>query len=131
MGGAPGAAEEGLRRLREAELDVLRPDDRARGHHLRAALRPLPGAEQRAPERHAGGLAGRESLADEVHALAYLDLAGRHVEHLHELGRRLPAASTPSRDQPRHAEREQDGCQPAKKSHRPTNGRTRRGVRAK
>ena len=127
----PGATEERLRRLGEAELHVLRPDDGPRRHDLGAALGPLPRAEQRPPERHAGGLAGRKALPDEVHALADLDLARRQVEHLHELGRRLATARPPAGDQPGHAEGEQDGRQPAKESHRPTNGRTRRGGRAK
>jgi hypothetical protein len=125
------AAEHRLRPLAERQLHLLGPDDRPGRDDLRPPLGPLARPVQRPPEGHARRLAGRKPRSDDGQPLARLDLARRHVEHLHELRRRQPATPVAAAGEPRDDERQQDRRQPAKASHRPANGRTPGGSGSK
>ncbi|GAC1542788.1 MAG: hypothetical protein NVS3B10_31310 [Polyangiales bacterium] len=86
------SAESVFEWLGHHDLDVVGAGDDAVGLDARAVHRRLSGAEERPAERDVGGSALREARADELHAIADLDRARRHLGDLDERGNAVPLA---------------------------------------
>jgi hypothetical protein len=80
-----GSAEKGIERLVKRNFHALWTDHDTRGLDYRVALFTLAGSVQSPSKCDARGLARREALAQDRHAVAELHVARRDFQHSKEL----------------------------------------------